>query len=47
MRKDEDMLSGGRAKALPTVGHRFPATKSHPQAHLREGDEDSRCPGYK
>jgi hypothetical protein len=29
------------------VGHRFPATKSRPQAHLREEDKDSGCPGYK
>jgi hypothetical protein len=29
------------------IGHRFPAVKSHPQAHLLEEDKDSRYPGYK
>jgi hypothetical protein len=28
------------------VSHRFPVAKSHPQDHLREEDEGSRCPGY-
>jgi hypothetical protein len=40
-------MSCDRAKALSAGGHRFPTAKSHPQAHLREEDEDICCLGYK
>jgi hypothetical protein len=39
--------SAAGPKHCRPVGHRFPAAKSHSQAHLQEEDEYRRCPGYK
>jgi hypothetical protein len=46
-RKDKDLLSDGRAKALPAGRPPLPCGKEPPASPLVGEDKDSRCLGYK